>query len=71
MVKNLPAMRENWVRSLGWEDPQEEGMAIHSSVLPGESPWTEAWQATAAKTHKESNMTEWLSTTQHSTESMN
>ena len=33
MVKNLPAMWETWVRSLGWEDPLEEGMATHSSVL--------------------------------------
>ena len=33
MVKNLPAMRETWVRSLGWEDPLEEGMATHSSIL--------------------------------------
>ena len=37
-VKNPPAMRETWVRSLGWEDPMEEGMAAHSSIfLPGES----------------------------------
>ena len=40
-VKNLPTMRETWVRSQGWEDPLEEGMAIHSSILLGESPWTE------------------------------
>ena len=33
MVKNPPAMRETWVRSLGWEDLLEEGMAAHSSVL--------------------------------------
>ena len=33
MVKNLPAMQETWVRSLGWKDPLEEGMAIHSSIL--------------------------------------
>ena len=33
MVKNLPAMWEIWVQSLGWEDPLEEGMAIHSSIL--------------------------------------
>ena len=33
MVENLPAMRETWVQSLGWEDPVEEGMAAHSSVL--------------------------------------
>ena len=33
MVKKLPAMQETWVRSLGWEDPLEEGMATHSSIL--------------------------------------
>ena len=33
MVKNLPAMWETQVQSLGWEDPQEKGMAIHSSIL--------------------------------------
>ena len=33
MVKNLPAMRETWVQSLGWEDTLEKGMAIHSSIL--------------------------------------
>ena len=33
MVKNLPAMQETWVQSLGWEDPLEEGMATHSSIL--------------------------------------
>ena len=33
LVKNLPAMRETWVQSLGWEDPLEEGMATHSSLL--------------------------------------
>ena len=32
-VKNLPAMQETWVQSLGWEDPPEEGMATHSSIL--------------------------------------
>ena len=41
MVKNLPAMQETWVRSLGWEDPLEEGMATHSSILPWRIPWTE------------------------------
>ena len=41
MVKNLPAMRETWVQSLGWEHPLEEGMATHSSVLPRESPQME------------------------------
>ena len=33
LVKNLPATRENWVRSLGWEDPLEKGRAAHSSIL--------------------------------------
>ena len=33
LVKNLPAMWETWVRSLGWEDPLEEGMTTHSSIL--------------------------------------
>ena len=38
MVKNLPAMQETWVRSLGWEDPLEEGMATHSSILAWRIP---------------------------------
>ena len=33
MVKNLPALWETWVRSLGWEDPLEEGVATHSNIL--------------------------------------
>ena len=33
MVNNLPAVRNTWVQSLGWEDPQEEGMPTHSSIL--------------------------------------
>ena len=41
MVKNLPVMRETRVRSLGWEDPLEEGMATHSSILARRIPWTE------------------------------
>ena len=41
LVKNPPAMQETWVRSLGWEDLLEKGEATHSSILPGESPWTE------------------------------
>ena len=41
MVKNPPAIRETWVRSLGWEDPLEEGMGTHSSILAVVSPWTE------------------------------
>ena len=46
-VKNPPAMQENWVRSLGWEDPLEEGIATHSSVLAGRIPMDRgAWWAT-------------------------
>ena len=41
MVKNLPAMQETQVWSLGWEDPLEKGMATPSSVLAWEIPWTE------------------------------
>ena len=41
MIKNLPAIWETWVQSLGWEGQLEEGMYVHSSILPGESPWTE------------------------------
>ena len=40
-VKNLPAAQETRVRSLGWEDPLEEDMATHSSVLAWRTPWTE------------------------------
>ena len=38
--KNLPAMLEAWLRSLGWEDPLEEGIATHSSILAWRIPWT-------------------------------
>ena len=41
MVKNLPAVQETWVQSLGQEDPLEKGMATHSSVLAWRIPWTE------------------------------
>ena len=65
-VKNLPAMQETWVQSLGWEDPLEEGMATQSQYsclenthrqrsLVGYSPWG----------HKESDTTERLSTSLH------
>ena len=40
MVKNLPAMREIWVLSLGWFDPLEKGRATHSSILAWRVPWT-------------------------------
>ena len=41
MVKNLPAVQETWVQSLGWEDPLEKEMATRSSILAWRIPWTE------------------------------
>ena len=41
MLKNLPAMQETWVRSLGQEDPLEKEVATHSGILAWEIPWTE------------------------------
>ena len=47
MLKNLPAMQETWVQSLGWEDPMEKGMATHSSILDWRIPMDRGvWQAT-------------------------
>ena len=54
LVKNLPAMWETWVRSLGWEDPLGKGKATHSSILAWRIPWT-IWGC------KESDTTEPLS----------
>ena len=65
MVKNLPAMQEIWVQSLGWEDPLEEGMATHSSILAWRIPMDRgAWRATVHGV-AESDTTERLSTAQH------
>ena len=53
MIKNLPAMLETWVRSLGWEDPLEEGMAAHSSILAWRIPVDKGiWQATVNEVTK-------------------
>ena len=41
MVKNLPAMQESWVQTLGWEDPLEKRMATYASILAWEIPRTE------------------------------
>ena len=50
MVKNLPAMQETRVQSLGWEDPLEEGMATHASILVWRIPIDrEAWWATVCR----------------------
>ena len=40
LVKNLPAVRETWVQSLGWEDPLQKGKATHSSILAWRILWT-------------------------------
>ena len=45
MVKNPPIMQETLVQSLGQEDPLEEGMATHFSILIWKIPWTGAWRA--------------------------
>ena len=47
MVKNLPAMQETQLQSLGWEDLLEKRMETHSSILAWRSPWTGVWWATA------------------------
>ena len=47
LVKNPPAMQETWVRSLGWEDPLEKGMATHPSILAWRIPMDRGtWWAT-------------------------
>ena len=52
-VKNLSTMQETWVRSLGWENPLEEGMATHSSILAWRIPMDRAaWQATIHRVAK-------------------
>ena len=54
LVKDSSAMRDTWVRSLGWEDPLDTGMATHSSILAWRIPWT-VWG------HRESDTTERVS----------
>ena len=64
-VKNLPAMWETWVRDLGQEDPLEEGMATHSSILAWRNPHGQRSLAGYSSWgHKESDTTEWLRTAQ-------
>ena len=58
MVKNLPAMQKTWIRSLGLEDPLEEDMATHSSILAWRIPMDRGtWRATVHGVVKESDMT--------------
>ena len=59
LVKNLPAMQETWVQSLGWEDVLEEGMAVHSSILAWSIPMD-----SGACGHKEADVTGQMSTAQ-------
>ena len=60
MIKNLPAMWETWVRSLGWEDPLVDGMATHSSILAWRTPMDKGvWRATG---HGVTESRPWLST---------
>ena len=57
-VKNLPAMQETRVRSLGWEDPLEKGMATHSNILAWRISGTEGPGSQGPWVHKESDMPE-------------
>ena len=50
MVRNLPAMQETWVQSLGREDPPEKGLATHSSILAWRIPWTEEQEQAECET---------------------
>ena len=71
MVKSLPAMQETWVRSLDWEDPLEEGMATHFSILAWRFPMDRgAWWATVHGV-AESDSTERLSMAKGSLETVN
>ena len=68
MVKNLPAVQETWVRSLGREDPLENGMVSHSSILAWRIPRAEepvGQTSYSQLSHKESDTTEWLGTHVH------
>ena len=53
LVKNLPAMQETWLRSLGWENPLEKGKATHAGILAWRIPWTDS-----PRGRKESDTTE-------------
>ena len=58
MGKNLPAMQEIQIQSLGWEDPLKEEMATHSSILPGEFHGQRSLAGYSPWGHKQSDMTE-------------
>ena len=60
MVKNLPAMWETWILSLGWEDPPEKEMATYSSTLAWKIPWMEEPDRLQSMDCKELDTTEQL-----------
>ena len=60
LVKNLPAIQETQVQSLGWKDPLEKGMATHSSILAWRIQWTKSLVGYSPWNHKESDTTERL-----------
>ena len=62
MVKNLPAVQETWVQSLGWEYSLEEGMATHSTILTWNPQVQRSLEGYSPWGHKESDSTEQLST---------
>ena len=64
MVKNPPTVWETWVQSLGWEDPLEEGMATHFSILAWRIPMDRGACGAIVHRVEESDMTEQLSTAQ-------
>ena len=66
LVKNPPAMWETWVQSLGWEDPLEEGMATHSSILAWRIPMDRQPGRISLWGCKELDTDERLSTAHHS-----
>ena len=57
LVKNLPAMQETWVQSLGWEDPLEKQMATTPVLLPGKSHGQRSLEGYSPWDHKQSEMT--------------
>ena len=63
LVKNLPAVRETWVQSLGQADPLEKGMVTPSSILAWRIPWTGAWWFLCPWGYKELNTTDQLTHT--------
>ena len=60
LVKNLPAMWETWVQSLGWEDPLEKGTATHFSILAWRIPWTVTRQASLSMGILQARILEWV-----------